>query len=363
MSPELFIALLGVALILFLALHTFVRERLDFYRSMGAEVKGLSWLIHPKAEIAVDGLSVELCTSGLRGMQRLKLSLFVGIVGYISLRKKDFLDRLLLHKTHDGLLLEYEEEAWASRILKHSGFSRLKERLFSEAQVDFVELKAQKLTAGWFIKRSPKEVGKEKVTKALSIFRDSPALLEGLPSSSHYREGLREWLTIRTPLLTTLLLSLLGVLLGFYRYQPICMVELFLAGYKWLFLPFLLYATLVLFMLGSGTMWRGVTVRLFFFYAVGSPLIALFFLTYINGRFDPSKPELRRDRIESVSVSFKRGPRVRLEEFHHERWWCEGFDVSEDFYKRAYKGAEVEYEKKGGLLGVEWFYRGLRLVE
>ncbi|MCX7990366.1 MAG: hypothetical protein N2648_07010, partial [Aquificaceae bacterium] len=99
MFPELFIALLGVALILFLALHTFVRERLDFYRSMGAEVKGLSWLIHPKAEIAVDGLSVELYTSGLRGMQRLELGFSVGIRGCISLRRGDFLDRLLLHKT------------------------------------------------------------------------------------------------------------------------------------------------------------------------------------------------------------------------------------------------------------------------
>lgn len=306
MSAEPFIALLGVALILFLALYMFVKERLDFYRSMGAEVKGFRWLIHPWAELFVDGQKVKLYTSGLRGMQSLRLSLSVNIRGYISLRRKDFLDRLLLHRTHGGLLLEYEEEAWANRLLNHSGFRRLTERLFSEAQVDLVELRAQKFTAGWFIRRSPKEVGKEKVMKAMNIVRDCQAFLEGLPSSSQCREGLREWLTIRTPLLTIFLLSLLGPLLGFYHYNPLCFVEALLAGYKWLFLPFLLYTTLALFVLGGGTMWRRVLVRLLFFYFAGSPFITLFFLTYINGRFDPSRPETRRDRIESLSVSFKR---------------------------------------------------------
>ncbi|MCX8164521.1 MAG: FeoB-associated Cys-rich membrane protein, partial [Aquificaceae bacterium] len=99
MSIEHLIVLLCVALIVFLALYRFVKDRLDFYQSLGAEVKGFRWLIHPRAEFVVDGLSVELYTSGLRGMQRLELGFSVGIRGCISLRRGDFLDRLLLHKT------------------------------------------------------------------------------------------------------------------------------------------------------------------------------------------------------------------------------------------------------------------------
>lgn len=58
----------------------------------------------------------------------------------------------------------------------------------------------------------------------------------------------------------------------------------------------------------------------------------------------------------------KPGHRIVLEGLHSERKLCDSFGVSEEFYYAVSEGDKVEYATKKGLLGVEWFYKKLRLV-
>ncbi|MEN3039865.1 MAG: hypothetical protein ABDI07_12105, partial [Candidatus Kryptonium sp.] len=146
-------------------------------------------------------------------------------------------------------------------------------------------------------------------------------------------------------------------------YSPVCLTEMLFVGFKVLFPFLLLYLILSVLLVGHGTTKQKVLLETLFYCILSCFFLSLFFLTYVNGRLDSSEPVQKLDRIESKYRSYKRGPRITLEELHQDKPLCPGFNVSEEFYERAYKGAKVEYWIKEGFLGVEWLYKGLRLVE
>ncbi|MCS6876339.1 MAG: hypothetical protein RMK35_05655 [Aquificaceae bacterium] len=351
-------------LLLFFALYRYVKDRLEFYSSLGATVVGYNWLINPKAELVFKNLRFKLFTSGPRGSHRLKLTLPIKPCGYLRVRKIDFLDKILQPETYKGFALEYDEEDWAYRLIKIPEFEKLLEELFSNAKVDLVELDCNNLTVSWYIRRSlKKDLSKDRVLNAVELLAQAQEALNQLPLAQVYRENLRNLLTIKIPVLTVITSTMVGLVLGFYKYQPVCYLEAIQTGYKWLLAPAIVYTAFTLFLTGGKTLWKRIVFRVSLFYLFGSLFITTFLLTYVNGRFDQSQAELRWDTISSKYRSSKGGWRVTLYKLHGNRWWCEAFSVSEDFYRMAYEGAEVEYWTKRGFLSIEWLYRGLRLKE
>ncbi|MCS6957443.1 MAG: hypothetical protein RMK75_03175 [Aquificaceae bacterium] len=361
---ELWIFLLAFAILLLAyAIHEHIRQRLDFYRALGARITGYHQLINPKAEIYLEGLRFEIFTSGPRGLHSLKVKTQVEPLAYLSLRKRDFLDRLTFQKSYEGLSLDYEDEKWAHKLLEHGEFKNLIMKLFVEARVDFLEIRNREVLAGWYVKNSLKSMDEDKVTKALEILKDVLETLRSFPSAELYKANLRDWMSLKLPLIFGALGTVFGVAGGFYKYKPVCLVEMLLVGFVVLSPLFSLYLALSVFLVGHGTTKQRVVLKTLFYCLISCFFLSLFFLPYVNGRLDSSEPVQKLDRIESKERGFRHGPRVILEEFHKQKPLCEGFTVSEDFYKGAYRGAKVEYWIKKGFLGVEWLYEGLKIVE
>ncbi|MCS7261871.1 MAG: hypothetical protein NZ560_00405 [Aquificaceae bacterium] len=352
-----------IAFLVAYSLYEHIRQRLDFYRALGAKIVGYHQLINPKAEVYLAGRRFEIFTSGPKGLHSLKIKTQVEPLGYLSLRKRDFLDRLTFQKDYEGLSLECEDEEWAYKLLGQGEFKSLMARLFSEAGADFLEIRGREVLAGWYIKGSPRGVGEDRVAEGLEVLKRMSETLKGFPSAQIYKANLRDWMSFRLPLIVGALGTASGVAGGFYRYKPLCLAEMLLVGLLVLSPFVFLYLTLSLLLAGHGTTKQGLALKTLFFCLVSSFFLSLFFLPYVNGRFDSSEPVQKLDRVASKQRGFRHGPRVVLEDFHRRRWLCEGFTVSEEFYRKVYKGAEVEYWTKRGLLGVEWLYRGLRLAE
>lgn len=344
------------------SLWRFWKERADYLRAIGARPAGTHFFINPKGELFYKNLRVEAYTGGPRGMHSLRLSMKVEGRGFFRIRKRDLFEKLIRPQTYRGLSVEYEDGAWFGRLSEDKVFQKIADRLFGELGLDFLELKWDNLTAGWYIRRSPREIEKHRLLEALELLSQVYELLRSLPSASFYRESLREWLTLKMPVFTTVLLCLVGLAGGFYRYDPVCLTEMLLTGYK-LMLPItFLYVALALLLVGGPTLSRWVVLKTSLVLLLCTFFLSLFFFTYINGKFDTSEPRIVRDEIEKKYRSPRHGYKVALHGYHGAKSWCESFTVSEGFYMRAYKGAKVEYITKKGFLGVEWFYEGLRLL-
>jgi len=329
---------------------------------LGARVVGYRFL----SPVATLG-EVLLYTDYKRGGNSLIVELPIKASGYIKLRKRDFLDKLLFQKSYKGLSVEYDDELWANKLFSLKEFVETVDRLFEEYGVDWIELKDNKLRVGWRIgKASPDIIDPEILLEVVEIIKGFKDISKAIPLSQVHREGLRGWLTFKIPIALTIVLSIIGIAGGFYHYKPTCPLNMLLTGYK-LLLPFVvLYTGIALVLVGGPTMGQRVILKTLFVSFMCSFFITIFFFTYINGRLDSSKPELKRDWVVRKYIGVARGnsgPRLRLANYHSKNPWCESFKVSREFYESVSMGSLVEYQTKKGLLGVEWFYTGLYLVK
>ncbi|MFN3471975.1 MAG: hypothetical protein ACK4ZR_05185, partial [Aquificaceae bacterium] len=337
--------------------------RLDYYESLGARVVGYRYLINPVARLSYENMDIMLLTEGPRGMHSLVVQVPVDTLGYIRLRKSGFLDKVFFQKRYKNLALEYEDEAWFNKLFAVAEFKNLLDRLFEEFGISWLEIKGNLIRIGWYIKKSSEEVEDKRLFGAVDVLKDLQNLLKGVAPSENYKEDLRIWLTFKLPIVLTILLSIIGILGGFYKYHPTCVLNMLFTGFKVLFPFALFYLAFCLFMVGGAAMAQRVLLKSSLVLLLCPFPIALFFLTYINGRFDNSAVEVKRDFVETKYRNYKRGPTLILAEFHKKNPWCEGFRVSKEFYDKVQVGSLVEYKTKRGFLGVEWFYSGLVIVE
>ncbi|MFN3739717.1 MAG: hypothetical protein ACK4TF_03460 [Thermodesulfovibrionales bacterium] len=347
--------------LVFYALYSYVANRLKYYRSLGARIVGFRFL-NPVASLG----DVLLFTEGSKGMHSLVVEIQTYAFGYIRLRKRDILDKLLFQKAYRGLSIEYEDENWANKLLSLESFVGLVDKLFEDYRVSWIELKGNKLRVGWYIKKGPVETEKEKLLKVIEIVKNLRHISKTFPVSGTYRGALREWITFRIPVALTIILFITGIVGRFYQYTPTCMSNMILTGFKLLFPIVFLYASLSLVLVGGATMGQSVFLKTFFVCFICSFFVILFFLSYINGKFDSSKPKLKRDWVVAKYIGIARGrggPRLVLAKHHKENPWCESFSVSKEFYESLTIGSIVEYQTKEGLFGIEWFYSGLTLVK
>ncbi|MFN3813175.1 MAG: hypothetical protein ACK4SM_00945 [Aquificaceae bacterium] len=263
--------------------YEYIRDRLEYYRSLGAEVIGYRYLINPVVRLPYRGMDIILFTEGPRGMHSLVAQLPVDTLGYMRLRKRDILDKILFQKKYKDLALEYEDEAWVNRLFETAGFEELVHRLFEEFRINWLEIKGNLLRIGWYIKREPGEVGGERLLGALSVAQELLNLLKGVAPSENYREDLRNWLTFKLPVALAIFLSVVGILGGFYKYSPTCSLNMLFVGFKLLFPIILFYLIFCLFMVGGATMTQRVLLKSFLVLFSCAFFINLFFLTYVNG--------------------------------------------------------------------------------
>lgn len=87
----------------------------------------------------------EISTEGLVGNRSLVAETPVETVGYIRIRKRNSLDRLLFQKSYKGLSVEYDDELWANKLFSLKEFVELVDRLFEEHKIDWFELKGNRL--------------------------------------------------------------------------------------------------------------------------------------------------------------------------------------------------------------------------
>lgn len=360
------VILVLVVLLWYLGYSRHRRELFDFYSSLGARHAGNRWLIFPLAELELGRVRVKIYTEGGQGLYTLKASVELDVAGYLKLWRGNILDRTLLRKQYsDNIFVEYEDKDWAEQILNREDFKNWVIELFSLPGVNFLEIKDKTLTLAWHLggmSRFKKVVKKEDVLSALKILVGISQRINSMPSAKVYKEDLRNWLTLKLPVLTTLLLIAIGLAGGFYRYNPLCDHEILLVGFKVLTPIIILYTALVLFLVGASTLGQRVILKTLFVCLVCTPFISLFFFMWLNGRFDSSEPETIRDTITRKYYLIRGGHRILLSELHKSRW-CDSLSVSEGFYMKAEVGDKVEYVIKKGFLGVPWLYRGLTLVE
>ncbi len=360
-----FLALAFVLLLLYFSYIRHKKELLEFYSSLGARHVGYKWLFFPLAELDVKGKRVKLYTEGGRGSYALKVSLEIETFGYLKLWRGGFLDKLTLRKPYlDNIFVEYEEKEWAERLLNMEEFKSTIKRLFELPGLTFISIDGRNLTLGWHlggISRFKKVANKEVILEAIRMMVELSPTLNTIAPSKQYKENLRSWLTLKLPILITVILSTIGIVGGFYRYDPLCTYQILLVGFKILTPINLLYTVLVLLLVGGPTLDQRVFFKTLFVCFVCTPLISLFFLLWVNGRFDRSEPEHRTDTIVKKYHLIRGGYRIALLELHKNRW-CGSFKVSEGFYIKAEVGSKVEYAVKKGFLGVPWLYRKLTLI-
>ena len=363
--PPFYVAIIILVVIvvsIVYGIYSSISSTLNYYKSLGARVVGYRFL----SPVATLG-EMLLYTDYKRGGNSLIVELPIKASGYIKLRKRDFLDKLLFQKSYKGLSVEYDDELWANKLFSLKEFVETVDRLFEEYGVDWIELKDNKLRVGWRIgKASPDIIDPEILLEVVEIIKGFKDISKAIPLSQVHREGLRGWLTFKIPIALTIVLSIIGIAGGFYHYKPTCPLNMLLTGYK-LLLPFVvLYTGIALVLVGGPTMGQRVILKTLFVSFMCSFFITIFFFTYINGRLDSSKPELKRDWVVRKYIGVARGnsgPRLRLANYHSKNPWCESFKVSREFYESVSMGSLVEYQTKKGLLGVEWFYTGLYLVK
>lgn len=282
---------------------------------------------------------------------------------FLKIKRRDLFDRILMQETYKGLSVEYEDEVWAKRLFSHKDFEGIIEELFYQLGAYSLEIRGSKVSISFRFKKSPFEVQGEKVLRAIQVMKEFINLIDKLPEPTQYKDNLRSFLTLKLPIAITVLLSLIGITGGFYKYKVLCGIEIFVLGFKLLFPIVLLYVGISTLLVGGKSLAQKFILKTAFVCFICSFFISLFFLTYINGRFDTSEPQRKEDRVRSVYRHVKYGPKLLLEGFHAEKRWCDSFNVSEEFYEMAKPGDRVEYYTKKGFLGVEWLYRGIRLIK
>lgn len=360
---------LSVLLILILLIARGRKEVIYYLNEIGAE--RLRTYTYPciKAELHYGNTKAKLWTSGLRGNFKLNIGVPLKFSGFLVLRKSDFFDKLFFQKTIDELAVIYEDPKWASKILYLKDFRIAINELFNKTNIYSLAIKDKELIISWkSVRWSNIFIEREIINDALQVVIKIINSLTGIPSTI-VKEPIRKWLIYKIPLILSGVLVITGILGKFYYYNPVCQSELIIKGYKLVFPLVLGYITFVILLTARNrTLLPGTLGSTLLMWVICSLFINLFFISYINGRFDTSTPTLKRDYIKRKYIGYTKwssGPRIVLSEFSREKpWWCDkSFRVSKEFYEKAKSGDRVEYATGKGFLGIEWFYSGFRIVE
>lgn len=360
--PPFYVAIIILVVIvvsIVYGIYSSISSTLNYYKSLGARVVGYRFL----SPVATLG-EVLLYTDYKRGGNSLIVELPIKASGYIKLRKRDFLDKLLFQKSYKGLSVEYDDELWANKLFSLKEFVELVDRLFEEHKIDWFELKGNRLRIGRYIKREPTDRDEKRLLSAAETVKKFKPFLNSLPKSQNYREDLRKWLSFKLPVALTLFLSLVGILGGFSKYSPTCMPSMLLTSSKLLFPMIVFYAGFSSWFAGGPAMWQKMFLKTLLVSLVCYFPITIFFLTYINGSLDLSDPELKRDFVEEKYKTRRKVSYILvLANYHKEKPCCGTFAVSKDLYEKVSVGSTIEYQTKRGFLGVEWFYTGLSTID
>lgn len=362
MGQEVFILLIFLlAGLLIYNLIKFWQDRTDFFKSLGAHQISVHQVINPKGVLEYQGLQVEVFTGDYKG-KRLTVRIKTNLTSFLTLRKRNFFDKITGQLSYLDLAVEYEDKVWFDRLTNHKLFRDLLQRLLDEASIDRLELRKNSASISWNIKRTPFEVGTEKVFKALSLLKDMVHILSTLPNSRINCEERRQLLLYKIPIVLTVSACLVGVAGKFYHYMPLCPLEIIFFGYSSMTPFVLLYIGFILFFAGGYGLRQRILGTGLIVWLLCVLFISLFFLSYINGKLDTSPPQIKKDRVEHKYYSPKRGHKIVLSNLHRERKLCDSLSVSEEFYQRVQIGDYVQYSTKRGFLGVEWLYRKLRIT-
>ncbi|MEZ0361641.1 MAG: hypothetical protein ABWK04_07110 [Hydrogenobacter sp.] len=337
------------------------REHINYFEGLGNITLRGFIPFYTRGDLKEKDVSLSIKES--RAGRYIKLEKDIKQRAFLRIKRRDLFDRILMQETYKGLSVEYEDEAWANRLFSHRDFDGVVEEIFYNLGAYSLEIREGKVSISFSFKKSPFEVEKERVLGATQVIKELINLINKLPEPNHYKDNLRSLLTLKLPIAITVLLSLIGIVGGFYKYDTLCHIEIFILGSKLLFPIALLYVGISTLLVGGKSLVQRVILKTAFVCFVCSFFISLFFLTYINGKFDTSEPQRKEDRIRSVYWHVKYGPKLLLDGLHSEKKWCDSFNISEDFYERAEPGDKVEYYTKRGFLGVEWLYRGIRLIK
>ncbi len=359
MEIIIILSILGL-LFIFLANYNLVKEAKNYLSDLGAINLKLLFFPYLSAELIRNGLRVKIWVSGLRRNFKLYISLPAKTEGYLRLWVPDWFDKILASKLENGLAQEFEDPLWVKKVLNKITLNSL-EKFFKDTGIQSFEIRKGELRCSWQIRNKISHIHKVNIYNALDQLREYSYLLTETPKSTD-KEALRSWLSFKLPILLTVLFFLLALIGNFWKFIPLCMLDLLYLGLKIFTFLYFLYLSLVLFFVGNKSFFSRIFLNSFLSFMILYLFTSLFFLTFINGKFDTSKPEIKRDIIVSKHISLKRGKGIILKELHSQKKYCEPLTVSDSFYERAKVGDRVEYETKAGFLGVEWRYSSFRLL-
>ncbi|MCX8042283.1 MAG: hypothetical protein N3A56_07335 [Thermodesulfobacteriaceae bacterium] len=357
--------ILGFIVILFF----FFKQRKKFeiyYQSLGGKDISTWTFPYTKAYLEKDGIVLKLGTSGYRANFYLYLSIPLRIRGFLLIRKASFLEKFWAEPLFlkEKLLAEYDDENWFKNIINKTEIKESFLQTFNKYQLKGILIKDGELRFEWNIKQGPWEISKETILSSITELSILSNWLDRIPSSSigYNIEKLRNLLGVKLPIGITLFLFGIGIVGGFYNYQPLCLLEALWIGLKITLPVVLTYIGLISFFIGRKNLFWRLFWKSFMVMGIGSFFISLFFLTLVNGIFDTSLPQKHIDFIEKKYRSIKHGYRIQLKNYHQNKFWCD-FSVSKEFYNQVSQGQKVEFWSKKGFLGIEWLYLGLKIVK
>lgn len=361
----LIVPIIGL-IIVFVAYNRLIKKYVDFFKKLGCQ--RISYLKFPyiEAYLEKDGFTLKLGISGYRSNFSLFISLPLEFKGFLRLRKAGVLEKLWANPffKEEGLLFEYDDENWFKQIIHRDNLKEELSKTFIQNNLKTLTLKEGEIKLEWYIRRGPWEVSEESIESAIKDITILKNLVAQLPYSSigDAKEKRRSFFSIYFPVLITLTLVTIGVLGGFYKYKPLCIFEAAVKGFL-ILAPFVIaYSLAIMLWYGGRNTKCKSFVRSLFVGFICSIFINLFFLTYVNGKFDHSSPKRYTDHVSKKYRSSKRGYRVELADFSRDKLWCD-FNVSKNFYQTVNIGTKVEFWSKEGFLGIEWLYSGLRISE
>ncbi len=359
---EMLIILLSLfLLVIFLfAYHKSFREARNYLLELGAVNFKALFFPYLSAELMWNGLRVKIWVSGLRRNFKLYVSFPSKIEGYLRLWTPDLFDRILGSKLENSFAQEFEDSLWVKRVLNKINLKSI-EKFFKDTGIHSFEIRKGELRCSWQIKKKISQIDKANIYNALNQLKEFDSLLIEVPKSTD-REGLRCWLSLKVPLLLTALFLFLALIGNFWKYLVLCTLDLLYLGLKIFGFLYLLYLTLIIFFVANRSFFPRIFLNTTLSFMVFYFITSLFFLSFINGKFDTSTPEVKKDIIASKYIHPKRGKEIILKELHGRKRYCEPLKVSDSFYKRAKIGDKVEYETKTGFLGVEWKCSSIRLL-
>lgn len=364
-----FLVLTVIFLAVFLSIRNHWQKSVRFYRSLGArEIRPRFFSLppfHPVGWLDLGDIRGEIYTEGPKGHHLLTLKIPTGVAGFLIFQKRNLWNGMFLEEIQEGIGAQYEDRAWVKRILNHRNAGEILQKLFREGGVESIRIANHGLKVSWKIQGHPGIREREKIERSLPLLKEFLGTLSEQPGSSD-TEPMRNLVTLRIPVFATLILSSIGVLGGFYKYQPLCFLDILGAGYRILFFPALLYVFAAMMLTGGHhpRLALRVFVQSLVAWLLAIPFLSLFFLMFVNGKFDTSPPEFRDDRVVEKYISYNRGSKIHnivLAKGPHTPW-CPSFQVSENLYRQVQPGDRVEYAVKRGFLKVPWWHQKLRVV-